>query len=376
MRIVQVANFVKADSGGIRRCIDQLRSEYRRRGHHVTAVVPKTDDRTPEEGITTVPGTIVPFTGGYRAIVARRPLKDLITSLRPDVVELSDKTTLAWLPEWLNSRGIASVVISHERTDIVVSRYGPSWLPITSLTSRFRARVVEFADVIVCASEFAAAEFNDDEPRPDQIHLVPLGVDLDTFRPDETNSAQVGSKAKRIELVMCGRLSPEKQTLEALRGAVAFIKHHDAHLTVIGDGPLRLELQELAGALPIDFLGWVSETSEVSALIARADVAINLGPIETFGLATLEALACGVPVVVSSTGGSRELVTAECGRTVEPTETAVSQAIEELIAIPRAERRAAARARAERFTWSNTAESLLGLYNEMCPRLSRTESIR
>ena len=206
MHIVQIANFVKADSGGIRRCQSQLQTEYRRLGHRVTTVVPRTDDREPEAETATLRGTIVPFTGGYRAIIGRRPLRTLISELHPDIVELSDKTTLAWLPEWLASVGIPSIVISHERTDIVVSNYAPAFLPIEGLVDRFRSRVAAHADAIVCASNFAAAEFRD-RGLGERIRLVPLGVDLTTFVPSANPS-----KANELSVVMCGRLSPDRKS--------------------------------------------------------------------------------------------------------------------------------------------------------------------
>ena len=366
MHIVQVANFVKADSGGIRRCLSQLQTEYRRRGHRVTTVLPQTSDHLTQADTQTVRGSLVPFTGGYRAIVARRPLRDLITHLHPDIVELSDKTTLSWLPEWLSSHGIPSIVISHERTDIVVSRYAPKFLPINGLVTRFRSRVLEHADAVVCASQFAAAEFNQTEPSKNQIRLIPLGVDLEAFRPSDDDP-----DTDSLSIVMCGRLSPEKQTADAVRGFMELFRRRPARLTVIGDGPLRTELEVLAENLPITFVGYLSDARDIARIIAASDVALNLGPIETFGLATLEALACGVPVVVSSQGGSREIINDDCGRAVSADPHFIADAIEDLASLPLAWRRRAARQRAEQFSWGGTAESLLSLYSELCPHLTR-----
>jgi len=366
MHIVQIANFVKSDSGGIRRCLSQLQIEYRRRGHRVTTVLPRTDDHEPAVDVTTVNGPVVPFTGGYRAIVGRRPLRGLLTSLRPDVVELSDKTTLAWVPEWLSTRDIPSIVISHERTDIVATRYAPPFVPVAGLVSHFRARVAHHADAIICASNFAAAEFVDSGVGADRIRLVPLGVDLEAFRPSDTaRSSDV------LEIVMCGRLSPEKQTIVAVRGFMRLLERQQAHLSIIGDGPLREELESLATGLPITFLGFLNNTNDIVRTVAGADIAINLGPIETFGLATLEALACGIPVVVSREGGSREIIDSECGRAVSADADEIADAISDLASVPRDLRRRAARRRAEAFPWSATAESLLEIYSELCPHLTR-----
>lgn len=368
MHIVQIANFVKADSGGIRRCLSQLQTEYRRRGHKVTTILPRTDDHEAGPHVETVSGTVVPFTGGYRAIVGRRPLRELISSLRPDVVELSDKTTLAWVPEWLSSHGIPSIVISHERTDIVASRYAPRFVPVSGLVAHFRARVAHHADAIVCASTFAASEFVDDGIKAERIRLVPLGVDLETFRPDD----DANNDRAELSVVMCGRLSPEKQTTAAIRGFMKLLDDRPSRLTIIGDGPLREEMQSLAHGLPVTFRGFVDNANEIARTISASDVALNLGPIETFGLATLEALACGVPVVVSREGGSREIITEDCGRAVSSDADEIAQAILDLASVPRELRRRAARRRAEQFPWSATAESLLSIYGELCPHVARS----
>lgn len=330
MHIVQIANFVKSDSGGIRRCLSQLQTEYRRRGHRVTTVLPRTDDHEPSPDVKTVNGTVLPFSGGYRVIVGRRPLRHLVGSLRPDIVELSDKTTLAWVPEWLAANGIPSIVISHERTDIVTSRYAPGWLPISGLVSHFRERVAQHSDAIVCASNFAAAEFVESGTNGDRIRLVPLGVDLRAFSP----SSDAPHRPDEISVVMCGRLSPEKETVVAVRGFMKLLERCRATLTIIGDGPLRAELESLATGLPITFLGYLNDANDISRTISAADVALNLGPIETFGLATLEALACGVPVVVSREGGSREIITPDCGRAVSTDPEEIASAIEDLASVP------------------------------------------
>jgi alpha-1,6-mannosyltransferase len=286
--------------------------------------------------------------------------------LQPDIVELSDKTTLSWLPEWLSARGIPSIVISHERTDIVASHYAPKFVPIGGLVTRFRSRVLEHADAIVCASRFAAAEFDQTNAPDGQIRLIPLGVDLEAFRP-----ADGSFESDSLSVVMCGRLSPEKQTTDAVRGFMELVRRRPAHLTIIGDGPLRAELEALAGNLPITFLGYLSDTRDIARIIAANDVALNLGPIETFGLATLEALACGVPVVVSNQGGSREIIDEDCGRAVSADPRTIAEAIEDLASVPPALRRRAARARAEQFSWGATAESLLSLYGELCHDFTR-----
>ena len=90
-----------------------------------------------------------------------------------------------------------------------------------------------------------------------------------------------------------------------------------ARLVVAGDGPLRGRLERRAAreGLPVTFAGFLPDRADLAALLASADVAIAPGPAETFGLAGLEALACGTPVVVSAESALPEVV-GEAGASV------------------------------------------------------------
>src|SRR5689334_21121734 len=101
--------------------------------------------------------------------------------------------------------------------------------------------------------------------------------------------------------LQCGRHSPEikpRRSLAAVEGLRA--SGVRSVLVVAGAGPLRQALQEEAAdrGLPVRFLGHVSDPIELATLLAGVDVAIAPGPVETFGLAALETLASGTPVVV------------------------------------------------------------------------------
>jgi alpha-1,6-mannosyltransferase len=81
----------------------------------------------------------------------------------------------------------------------------------------------------------------------------------------------------------------------------------------------------------------------------------------------LEALACGTPVVAASTSAVVELVTGGAGRSARPEPPAFAAAVAALLTMPEAQRRAAARARAELFPWSRTTDTMLALHGLMAP---------
>src|SRR5690242_17433210 len=111
MRVVQVANFYGPRSGGLRTAVDRLGAEYRAAGHEVFLIVPgphpsKSRLRTGVVRIT-VPAMLIPFTGGYRAVLPR-PVTAILRTLRPDAIEVSDRLTLRSLGNWGRRHGVAT----------------------------------------------------------------------------------------------------------------------------------------------------------------------------------------------------------------------------------------------------------------------------
>jgi alpha-1,6-mannosyltransferase len=89
--------------------------------------------------------------------------------------------------------------------------------------------------------------------------------------------------------------------------------------------------------------------------------------VETFGLAALEALACGTPVVAASSSAVAELVAGDAGRTARPEPPALAAAVVSLLAVPERQRRKAARQRAESFPWSRTTRTMLAMHGLSAP---------
>jgi alpha-1,6-mannosyltransferase len=161
-------------------------------------------------------------------------------------------------------------------------------------------------------------------------------------------------------LVHCGRLSIEKHPHQSI-DAVATLRDSgiDARLVVVGEGPLRARLQRQARGLPVDFTGYVGCRDTVAAILASADVALAPGPHETFGLAALEALACGTPAVVSRTSALAEILTHDSGAVADNDPRAIAHAVTAVISRPEQRRRHSARRRAEQFTWPRSAAGML-----------------
>ena len=99
MRIVRLANFVGPHSGGLRTSLRELGEGYLAAGHEPVLNIPgklDSDQQTTQGRVITLRGPRVPFTGGYRVLLRRGPVAALLSELRPDTLEVSDRTTLRW----------------------------------------------------------------------------------------------------------------------------------------------------------------------------------------------------------------------------------------------------------------------------------------
>ncbi len=217
MRIVRLANFVAPHSGGLRTTLAELGAGYLAAGHEPVLVMPgerDSDTQTAQGRVITLRAPRVPFTGGYRVLWRRRRLARLLADLRPDALEVSDRTTLRWTGAWAREHGVPAVMVSHESvtallklTRLGLDRAVADWL------NRRTARAYHR---INCTTGWAAAEFGRIDAG--NVVRVPLGVDLDTFSPPgewgRIRTRYVGEG--QILLVHCGRLSADKKPQRSL----------------------------------------------------------------------------------------------------------------------------------------------------------------
>ncbi|GAB2706010.1 glycosyltransferase family 1 protein [Nocardia thraciensis] len=363
-----MANFYTPASGGLRTCVDEIGRGYRGAGHDRVLVVPglaDADEFTPAGRRITVRGPRF-GTAGYHVLTARRT-RPLLERLRPDVLECSDKLSMRWLAPWARRAGVPLVLFSHERIDAILRTRVPPGFPLATAADLANRRLANRVEHIVVTSDFARAEFTRIGAR--NVHRIPLGVDLGVFRPDE-NKSPAGHSGP-LRLILVSRLSREKHPERAIE-ALRLLRHNgmDAELTVAGDGPLGDDLQVLSRGLPVRFAGHISDREVVAAMIATADIALCPSPAETFGLAVLESLACGTPVIVPRDGAARELLGPPgSGIDCDGTPQGIAAATRKLLSVPAEHRGRAARASAERFPWSRTVTGMLCLYADFEPGL-------
>ncbi len=366
MRIVQLANFYGPRSGGLRTALHHLGAGYAGRGHEVVLVVPgpRSQECTLPGGVhrITLAAARIPGTGGYRVVDPWR-VQDLLGGLAPDAVEVSDRLTLRTLGSWAHRHDVASVVISHERLDRLLGQVLPA-RAARALADVANRRMAASYGTVVCTTSFARREF--DRIGASNVVQVPLGVDLETFHPrvrDPQLRVALAQGADTL-LVHCGRLSPEKRVERSIDTLVQLLERGQrARLVVAGDGPRRAALQRRARGLPVRFLGFLPDRRQVARLLGAADVSLAPGPHETFGLAALEALAVGTPVVVSRSSALGDVIDDGCGAASDDRAAAFAEAVTGLVARPQQAQRQAARARAELFGWPASVDGMLAAFS-------------
>lgn len=202
----------------------------------------------------------------------------------------------------------------------------------------------------------------------DQCSVIYNGIDTDRIdRVLAGSTTPYAIDGRRIATV--GRLSETKNQATLVRAFAAVADEApDVRLTIVGDGPLREDLEALASSLGVrdrvEFTGFV-DREDVYRLLAASDVYVQPSLSEGFCVALVEAMACELPVVVSDLPVLHEVV-GDAGDFVPPTDAdAFAAQLARLLADDRrrleAGRRAAERARSE-FPIERTARAYRELY--------------
>ncbi|OYV90029.1 MAG: N-acetyl-alpha-D-glucosaminyl L-malate synthase BshA, partial [Acidobacteria bacterium 21-70-11] len=179
----------------------------------------------------------------------------------------------------------------------------PSFLPIVRLG-------IERADAVTAVSRSLAQETHELLGVTREVEVIPNFVD-----PARCDADFAAAHRRRLSpdgaplLVHASNFRPVKRILDVLEIFRRVNERLPAHLAMVGDGPERPVAERFvrdAGiAHRVEFLGNVSP---VEGVMGAGDVFLLPSSEESFGLAALEAMACGVPVVASDAGGIPEVV--------------------------------------------------------------------
>ncbi|MGG3467551.1 glycosyltransferase family 1 protein [Neobacillus pocheonensis] len=144
------------------------------------------------------------------------------------------------------------------------------------------------------------------------LEIWPRGVDCQLFHPHYDKNAvltRYGISQKYL-LTYVGRLAPEKdiETLLAIAKSLPADQNEKIHWLVVGDGPLRKELEDQAVS-NVSFTGYLTG-ERLAEVYSASDLFVFPSPTETFGNVVLEALASGTPVIGANAGGVKNIIKA------------------------------------------------------------------
>jgi len=237
---------------------------------------------------------------------------------------------------------------------------------------------IERADAVTCPSEYSRELLAELMPAlgPKPVQVIPWGVDAERFRPPADRAAeraQLGWARDETVLLTVRRLVPRMGVGELLRGfGLAAARRPGLRLVVGGDGPLRGQLQELAKSAGgrVEFTGLIPP-EDLPTYLGAADLFVLPSlALEAFGLVTLEALACGTPVLATRRCASPEILAPLDERLLIPSAdaTAIAEAILGNGLAVAAEPGFRDRCRAyaiERYSWDKTAAAFEALATQL-----------
>ncbi len=365
LHLVDTTMFWSARGGGVRRYLLAKRAQLTREGHwRHTLVAPGAHG----DGMVDCGGVPLPFSGGYRVPWRRAAAARLIAAQRPDVIEAGDPYRLAWAAidaaRWC---GVPAVLFCHSdvatlaahtitRRKLLGAHRSHAWARhAEARINRYLGRLCDRFDLVLAPSRTMQQRLR--SLGVTHVQVQPLGVDTRVFTPqarDEHWRTSLGLPADARLLLYAGRFAPEKNLPQLVEAVQRLGPRY--HLLALGDGP-----QPPAGD-QVHVLEFQAAPAQVARAMASVDAFVHAGDQETGGLAVLEAMACGTPVVVRDAGAFTETVADGCGLAVDsdrPHDWA--EAIAELFVSNRASVHAAL-ARARSHDWSLVLAALQRRY--------------
>jgi alpha-1,6-mannosyltransferase len=401
VKLCDLTQFYSPASGGVRRYIGEkvrfLRAHTA--DEHILIIPGENDECTGDERARTytIKSPLISRTSRYRVLLRLEAIERILEKERPHLIESGDPYQVAW-----------KAVHSGAALGIPVIGFYHSHFPEAYIRTveKFCGRTITdfFMD---SARRYIRSLYNRFErtlvPSPalgellnswgvQNVAHTDLGVDTTVFRPKEAGGGEHkersrGRESERVRtdlgipdkaklLLYVGRLAHEKNThtLFAAFRRLVRIDPDRYHLLIIGDGTQRGELQSLL-ADHRDCITHISraDTARLAPLYRAADLFVHPGVQETFGLVTLEAQACGTPVIgIRGSYMDRIIHNDQTLWARENSPAALATAIGDAAAANLKCNPAALHARvASQYSWEQVFKRLFGLYQEVMTKYRR-----
>jgi glycosyltransferase involved in cell wall biosynthesis len=295
---------------GANQALNRLVDYLMRQGVTVRVYSPTVENPAfPATGdVVSIPAIPIPGRSEYRMPLAIPPsVRRDLTEFNPNVVHVSSPDIVGHRAvTWARRRKIAAVASVHTRFDTYLAYYHLQALE--PLARDIMRRFYHRCEVVMAPAESTAVILRAHRMNRD-IAIWTRGVDREQFNPERRDMGwrrSAGITDDEMAVLFLGRIVMEKG-LDVFADAIhAFAERGTKHrVLVIGEGPARPWFEEqLPGAI---FTGEL--TGDVLATaVASADLLLNPSITEAFGNVTLEAMACGLPVIAAEASGTTNIV--------------------------------------------------------------------
>ncbi|PZO00077.1 MAG: glycosyltransferase family 1 protein [Alphaproteobacteria bacterium] len=361
-RMIDTTMLYAPRSGGVKRYLLSKKAwlETNRPGIAHSLIVPGARHQAGTDGIVKLHASKLPFGDGYRWPTSVKRWGAWVASMKPALIEAGDPYTPGQGALEAGQRAGCPVVgFCHSDPAGLAALHFGEWAK-KPVEKRW-ARLFGQFDRVISPSQFIAQRLI--EAGVGNVVVRPLGVEIDTFRPDRGDRAwllkRLGLGADARLLCFAGRPAKEKN-IDVLIEAVQKLGA-PYHLVLVGAGT-GMPPEDRVIALPYE-----RDPKAVARIIASCDAFVHANDKEPFGLIVLEAMACGVPVVGVNSGGVAETVDSSVGQlSVSADPDDYAEAIEALFQRDVEALGQAARVHTvEKFAWNRVFEDLCMIYADV-----------
>ena len=356
---------------GANQALNRLVEYLLRQGAAVRVYSPTVDEPAfePQGDLVGVPSVAIPGRGEYRIPMGfNAAVKADLAAFAPNVVHVSspDFTGHA-ATRWAQERGLPILGSVHTRFETYPRYYKLGFLEPAMVA--FLRRFYQRCDALVAPSE-SMADVLREQGMNDDIGIWARGVDRAIFSPERRDLAWRkghGIGEDEVAVGFLGRLVLEKG-LDVFSDTMAKLRERGVphRVLVIGEGPAHGFFAE--NCPEAVFVGF-QQGADLGRAVASMDMLLNPSITETFGNVTLEAMACGLPVIAARATGSTSLVQdGVTGKLVPPGDVeGFADAVESYVRSPdlRAAHGAAGEMRAREFSWDAINASVTDAYRRI-----------